>query len=71
MLSCHALDFRKYVDMIEIGIKRPREDSKLRTSSVNKFIGAFTDTMERRSDIPIKLLKSGSYYDGTKVTLKL
>lgn len=70
-LSCHAPDFKKYVDMIEVGIKRPKEDSTFRISEVNKFINALTDTMERRSDIPITLLKSGSYYDRTKVTLKL
>lgn len=50
-LSCHAPDFKKYVDMIEVGIKRPKEDSTFRTSEVNKFINALTDTMERRSII--------------------
>lgn len=70
-LSLHALDFKKYVDMIEVEIRRPKEDSTFRTSEVNKFINALTDTMERRSNIPITLLKSGSYYDRTKVTLKL
>eukprot|EP00105_Crassostrea_gigas_P036209 XP_019920357.1 PREDICTED: cyclic GMP-AMP synthase isoform X2 [Crassostrea gigas] len=66
-LSLHALDFKKYVDMIEVEIRRPKEDSTFRTSEVNKFINALTDTMERRSNIPITLLKSGSYYDRTKI----
>lgn len=57
--------------MIEGSIVRPREDSSLRTNSINKFIDDLSVVMERIShDIPIKLLKSGSYYDRTKVTVK-
>lgn len=56
--------------MIEGSIVRPREDSTLRTDSINKFIDDLLVVMDRISDIPIKLLRSGSYYDRTKVTVK-
>lgn len=69
-LSFNAPNFEKFVAMIEGSIIRPREDSTLRTDSINKFIDDLKVVMERRSDIPIKLLKSGSYYDRTKVTVK-
>lgn len=66
-LSFNAPNFEKFVAMIEGSIIRPREDSTLRTDSINKFIDDLKVVMERRSDIPIKLLKSGSYYDRTKI----
>nr|XP_011418942.2 cyclic GMP-AMP synthase isoform X2 [Crassostrea gigas]XP_011418944.2 cyclic GMP-AMP synthase isoform X2 [Crassostrea gigas]XP_034310227.1 cyclic GMP-AMP synthase isoform X2 [Crassostrea gigas] len=67
ILSFNAPNFEKFVKMIEGSIVRPREDSTLRTESVNKFIDDLKVVMERISDIPLKLLKSGSYYDKTKI----
>eukprot|EP00105_Crassostrea_gigas_P036201 XP_019920349.1 PREDICTED: cyclic GMP-AMP synthase-like [Crassostrea gigas] len=67
-LSFNAPNFEKFVGMIEGSIVRPREDSKLRTDSINKFIDDLLVVMDRiSSDIPIKLFRSGSYYDRTKI----
>ncbi|XP_065930211.1 cyclic GMP-AMP synthase-like receptor isoform X1 [Magallana gigas] len=66
-LSFNAQNFEKFVGMIEGSIVRPREDSTLRTDSINKFIDDLLVVMDRISDIPIKLLRSGSYYDRTKI----
>lgn len=70
-LLCYVLDFKKYVDMIEVGIKCLKEDSIFRISEVNKFINVLIDMMERRFDILIIFLKFGFYYDRIKVILKL
>uniref|UniRef100_A0A8W8MF55 C2H2-type domain-containing protein n=1 Tax=Magallana gigas TaxID=29159 RepID=A0A8W8MF55_MAGGI len=66
-LSFNAPNFEKFVGMIEGSIVRPREDSTLRTDSINKFIDDLLVVMDRISDIPIKLMRSGSYYDRTKI----
>lgn len=68
-LSFNAPNFEKFVAMIEGSIVRPREDSILRTDSINKFIDDLADVMVGRFGIPLKLLRSGSYYDRTKVTV--
>lgn len=70
-LLLYVLDFKKYVDMIEVEIRCLKEDSIFRISEVNKFINVLIDIMERRFNILIIFLKFGFYYDRIKVILKL
>ncbi|XP_056007288.1 cyclic GMP-AMP synthase-like [Ostrea edulis] len=65
--SFTALDFRKYIAMQEASIKRSKHETQIRVERVNKFLENLQYIMERTSDIPLDVLKSGSYYDRTKI----
>ncbi|XP_056007286.1 protein piccolo-like isoform X2 [Ostrea edulis] len=65
--SCTELDFSKYVAMQEACIKRSKHETEIRVERVNKFLKNLQYIMERTSDIPFDVLKSGSYYDKTKI----
>jgi hypothetical protein len=66
-----AKDFSKYVVMQEACIKRSKPDSKFRVERVNKFLENLQKVMESTSDFPLDVLKSGSYYDKTKVSISI
>ncbi|XP_062590630.1 uncharacterized protein LOC134252226, partial [Saccostrea cucullata] len=64
-LPFHVTNVTKYIAMLEGEIKIRRKDNASTRKGVNEFIESLNKAMDGISNIPLKMLNSGSYYDKT------
>ncbi|XP_062599679.1 cyclic GMP-AMP synthase-like [Saccostrea cucullata] len=66
-LPFHVTNVTKYIAMLEGEIKIRKKDSASTRKGVNEFIESLNKAMDGISNIPLKMLNSGSHFDKTSI----